>query len=62
MQPSPNQSLRDRITPYRLKQPIAELERKARKARRRSIFTQEDIDAANVRAGELYKWFAGLEL
>jgi hypothetical protein len=36
-------------------QSTEELERKARKARRRSIWTQEEIDAARRAARELYE-------
>lgn len=40
-----------RIREYRLKQPLAELERKAAKARNRAnLYTQEGLDAADVRA------------
>lgn len=48
----------DKIRAARLKQPKAELERKADKARSRSnIWAQEELDAASVEAEEMVKWF-----
>lgn len=53
--PSP----RERIAQYRLQQPVEELERKAVKARRKALLTQEDIDVADVRAATLLIWMEG---
>lgn len=47
----------ERIRQFRVKQPLAELDRKAVKARRRGFWTQEEIDAAKVRAAEMAAWF-----
>lgn len=47
------------IERHRQLQPIEELERKAFKAARWGIWTQEDVDLAMAK-GELWaKWFAG---
>lgn len=48
----------EKIRQYRLKQPLAELERKADKSRdRANIWTQEEIDAADKEAREWSAWF-----
>lgn len=44
---------RNRIEQARQAQPIAELQRKADKARSKGYWTQEDLDYANARAEEL---------
>jgi hypothetical protein len=44
-----------RLEQVRRNQPLAELERKQRKAHRRSYWTVEDFDWAYVEAGEMLK-------
>jgi hypothetical protein len=50
----------ERIRQFRLKQPRAELERKAKKAVERSnLYTQEELDAADAQARDIcaaIKW------
>lgn len=43
----------DKIAEYRRQQPIDELRRKQRRARRKDIWTEEDIDLAFAEADEL---------
>jgi hypothetical protein len=50
----------ERIRQYRVRQPIAELERKQRKAAQRGIWTQEDLDLADARAEQQAWWFRKL--
>lgn len=46
------------IREKRLKQPVEELLRKAVKSRERAnLFTQEELDYADVEAKELYEYF-----
>lgn len=47
----------DLIRERRLAQPLEELRRKQKKARRRGIWTQEDIDYAEMEAEEMVKFF-----
>lgn len=50
----------ERIRQYRLKQPQAELDRKADKARERAnLWTQEELDAADRQAREWIEFFNG---
>lgn len=46
----------DRLKPFRLRQPLQELERKAIKARRPGFWTQEELDYAEAQADVLYQW------
>jgi chorismate-pyruvate lyase len=48
-------STADRIREKRLQQPLGELLRKRDKARRRAIWTQEDIDHAEVWAKDFLR-------
>jgi hypothetical protein len=49
---------RQRIAEARLRQPIEELDRKAAKAATRArLWTQEELDCADVRARALWKSF-----
>ncbi len=45
------------VDEYRQRQPLVELERKAKKARRPGWWTQEDIDLAKAEARNLVKFF-----
>lgn len=45
----------EKFKKYRLKQPIKEFERKAKKARRKGIWTVEELDLAEAEAKELIK-------
>ena len=47
----------NKIEIFRQSKPIKELERKAKKARRKSFFTQEDIDLAKGKGKLLYDFF-----
>jgi hypothetical protein len=50
----------EKIKQYRLKQPVAELERKAIKSRERAnLYTQEELDLAAREAMELFIWREG---
>lgn len=48
----------DYISSIRRQQPITELKRKADKAKRRAIWTREDLDLADAEAVELIAFFA----
>jgi len=52
----------ERIRRARLRQPRAELERKAAKATERAnLYSQEEIDLADAEASELADWFTQAE-
>lgn len=51
----------DKFQRHRLRQPLEELDRKARKARRKDIWTQEEIDAAMKEAEETCRILFGFK-
>jgi len=54
------QRIQKMLDEERRKQPIPELQRKQKKARRKGIWTAEDIDLAHAKGEQLYQRLNGL--